>query len=116
MRSRESKRKRINALVFVGDALEEEVDTVCAAAGELGMLGVPCFMFQEGGNPLAEHAFRQISKLTRGAYCAFDLSSAKQLKDLLSAVAVYAAGGRRALIDYGRQKGGPVLQIAHQVK
>ncbi len=114
--ARETKAKPINALVFVGDALEEDVDAVCNRAGELGMLGVPCFMFHEGGNPLVANAFRQIAKLTNGAYCAFDSSSARQLKDLLSAVAVYAAGGRRALTDYSRGKGGPILQIAHQLK
>jgi hypothetical protein len=35
---------------------------------------------------------------------------------LLSAVAVYAAGGRPALEDLARKRGGEVLKIAHQVK
>lgn len=113
---KETKRKKINAFVFVGDALEEAIDEVCGKAGELGMLGVPCFMFQEGGDPRVASAFRQIAELTNGAYCRFDTASAKQLKELLSAVAVFAAGGRQALSDYGRRRGGQVLQIAHQVK
>ena len=112
----ETKTRKINALVFVGDSFEEDVDTVCATAGELGMLGVPCFLFHEGYNPIAESCFRQIAQLTRGAYCSFDANSATQLKDLLSAVAVYAAGGRPALVDYGKKRGGAVLKIAHQVK
>ena len=41
-------RSRVDALVFVGDAMEENPDTLCARAGELGLLGIPCFMFQEG--------------------------------------------------------------------
>ena len=112
----EGKQRRINALVFVGDAFEEDVDAVCTTAGELGLLGMPCFMFHEGVNPVADRCFRQIATLTRGAYCGFDAHSAKQLKELLSAVAVFAAGGRPALADYGKRRGGGALLIAHQVK
>ena len=112
---RETAKQRINALVFVGDCLEEDVDRVCTVAGELGMLGVPCFLFHEGLEPTASRAFKQIATLTRGAYCRFDANSAAQLRDLLAAVAVYAAGGRKALADFSRGKGQEILQIAHQV-
>lgn len=108
--------KKVDALVFVGDCMEEDVDKLSHAAGQLGLLGVPAFVFHEGREPNAERAFRQIAKLTRGAYCHFDASSAQQLRDLLSAVAVYAAGGRRALEDFGKRRGGVVLQLTHQVK
>jgi len=111
----ETRKTRINALVFVGDCMEEGIDDVCAAAGELGMLGVPCFVFHEGNDARAASAFRQVAHLTRGAYCRFDASSAAQLRQLLAAVAVYAAGGRRALSDYSRREGGAVLQIVHQL-
>lgn len=112
----ESKREKVDALVFVGDCFEEDIDQVCHTAGELGIQGVPAFIFHEGGEPAAANAFKQIAKLTRGAYCRFDGTSAKQLRDLLSAVAVYAAGGRRALEDFGRRKGGDALRISHQVR
>ena len=36
-------------------------------------------MFQEGGDPVAEQAFREIARLTRGAYCRFDPGAAHQL-------------------------------------
>lgn len=111
----ESAKKRINAMVFVGDCLEEPIDDVCAAAGELALLGVPCFMFHEGGDLRALGAFKQIAEITKGAFCRFDLSSGRQLRDLLAAVAVYAAGGRKALAFYSDKKGGAVLQIAHQI-
>ena len=112
----ESRAKKVNALVYVGDCMEESADDLCAKAGELGLLGMPVFMFHEGGEPIARRTFEQIAKLTGGAYCAFDAGSARQLRELLRAVAVYAAGGRKALADYGRKMGGSVLQIAHQVK
>lgn len=112
----ETKRQRIDALVFIGDCLEENVDAVCATAGELGLLSVPCFMFHEGGDAVAMLGFRQIAELTRGAFCRFDTGSAAELRQLLAAVAVYAAGGRKALADYSRRAGGATLQIAHQMK
>jgi hypothetical protein len=111
----ETKDKRVNALVFVGDAMEEDVDLLCHLAGQLGMLGVPVFVFHEGDDAIARRTFQQIARLSNGAYCRFDVSSAQQLRDLLGAVAVFAAGGRKALDDYGRKKGGVVLQITHQV-
>lgn len=87
----------VRALVFVGDAMEENIDDLCAKAGELGLLKVPCFMFQEGHDLDAERAFREIARLTGGAWCRFDPGSAAQLRELLRAVAAYAAGGRDAL-------------------
>ena len=87
-----------------------------AVAGELGLLGVPVFLFQEGNNMLAEFAFAQIARLTGGVHCRFDAGSAKMLRELLSAVAVYAAGGRKALEDFARGRSGAVLQIAHAMK
>ncbi|HSR55926.1 MAG TPA: VWA domain-containing protein [Alphaproteobacteria bacterium] len=105
---KETRKKRVDALVFVGDAMEEDIDDLSHTAGELGLLGVPAFIFHEGQDPVAARGFRQIAKLTKGAYCSFDSGSADQLKDLLSAVAVYAAGGRQALEDLSRQKGGVV--------
>ena len=112
----ETKKKKVNALVFVGDCCEEDVDKLCALAGELGLLNVPVFIFHEGGEPTAARAFRQIVKLTNGAYCAFDGSSAQQLRDLLSAVAVYAAGGRKALETFSRGAGQGVALLTQQVR
>lgn len=111
----ESARRRVNALVFVGDCMEEDVDRLSKLAGELGLRSLPVFVFHEGHEPVAERTFREIARLSGGAYCRFDASSAQQLRDLLSAVAVFAAGGRRALEDFGRRKRGVVLQLTHQI-
>ncbi|HEV2300642.1 MAG TPA: VWA domain-containing protein [Stellaceae bacterium] len=113
---RETQRRRINALVFVGDAMEENVDRLCRRAGELGLLGVPIFLFHEGRDHTAANAFRQMAVLSRGAYLSFDLASADRLKELLGAVAVYAAGGYRALSAYGDKKGGEVRLLTAQLR
>lgn len=103
---REAESVPVHALVYVGDCMEESVDELAARAGELGLLNVPVFMFQEGTDPRAETAFREIARLTRGAWCRFDKGSARQLRELLRAVAVYASGGHKALADLSRTEGG----------
>lgn len=114
--AKETDRRRVNALVFVGDCFEEDIDEVCDVAGELGVRGVPAFLFQEGVDPMATQAFRQVARLTGGAHCSFDLSSARQLRELLSAVAIFAAGGRVALEDYSKRSGSQVRQITNQLR
>lgn len=111
----ETKTKKVNAVVFVGDCVEENIDHLCGLAGKLSILGVPVFMFQEGYEPLAEAAFRRIAETTQGAYCRFDANSAQQLKDLLSAVAVYAASGKTALEHFSQSRGGVVKLLSQQL-
>lgn len=111
----EAARNKVHALVFVGDALEENPDAVCAAAGRLALAGVPAFMFQEGANAKVEATFREVARLTRGAYGAFDANAAGTLRDLLRAVAIYAVGGATALAQHARGAGGAVRLLADQV-
>jgi hypothetical protein len=108
---RETASTKVQALVFVGDAMEEAVDDLSASAGELGLLGVPALMFHEGHDAVAERAFREIARLTRGAYCRFDPGAADVLAELLRAAAVYAAGGVKALTDLSRRQPGATLLL-----
>jgi hypothetical protein len=110
----EAKRGHLNALVFVGDMVEEDVDHLGTVAGELGLLGVPAFIFHEGNDPMAKFAFEQIATLTGGACMSFDANSADVLRELLAAVAVYAAGGRMALENHAK-RGGAALQLTHRM-
>jgi len=112
---KETRARKVHALVFVGDCMEENVDTLCDLAGQLGVLNVPVFLFHEGGDVKAANAFSQIARLSGGACCPFDAGSASQLKELLSAVAVYAAGGRKALESYSSGKRGPVALLSRQL-
>jgi hypothetical protein len=112
----ESAKQRVQALVFVGDAMEEKIDDLCGAAGELGLIGVPVFMFQEGGDPVAESAYREIARLSRGAYCRFDTGAAHELGELLRAVAAYAAGGIKALSDLSAKRDAGALKLLAQLK
>jgi len=108
---REAVAAGVRAVVLVGDAMEESVDELCAKAGELGLLKVPVFMFQEGGDAVAEQAFREIARLTGGAWCRFDPGAAAQLRELLRAAAAYAAGGRDALLQLAKSASGAARLI-----
>jgi hypothetical protein len=107
---------KVNACVYVGDALEEPIDELAQVAGEIGLLGVPVFMFQEGLDRGAEQGFREIARLTRGAYFRFGQDSGQALRELLSAVAVYAAGGMKALSSRSAERGGTAALLLQQMK
>jgi hypothetical protein len=98
----ETGREKINALIYIGDAMEEPIDDLAEKAGTLGLRGVPVFLFQEGRDAIAEHAFKEFARLSKGAWFRFDRNSAATLAKLLSAVAVFATGGLKALEARGR--------------
>lgn len=99
---KETAREKVSALVYIGDAMEENVDVLAMKAGNLGMHGVPAFIFQEGEDRAAEVAFKEMARLSRGAWFRFDRNAAATLARLLSAVAIFAAGGITALEARGR--------------
>jgi hypothetical protein len=110
----EHEREKISAAIFIGDAVEEPPSELYAAAADLG---VPLFTFQEGdgeviylnrrGEWLAsehpsqtvEEIFRELARLTNGAYARFDAGAAAKLGELLRAVAAFAVGGVKALAN-----------------
>ncbi len=94
----------VDALVYVGDACEEDIDRLGHLAGQLGARGVRAFVFQEGQDPDATRAFRDIARLTGGAHCQLSSTSPDELRQLLAAVAAYAAGGVAALEDANRRQ------------
>jgi hypothetical protein len=93
----EHRKRPVRALVFIGDAVEENPDKLCDLAGQCGLLKLPLFLFQEGHDQEVERTFRSMAGLSGGAYARFDSTSADTLAALLGAVARYARGGRVAL-------------------
>lgn len=89
----ETRAQRVGALVYIGDAMEENPDALASTAGELGLLGLKAFMFQEGADLETQRAYREIARLTGGAHVAFDSSAPRRLAELLGAAAAYAVGG-----------------------
>ena len=113
---RENDRRKVAVLVFIGDAMEESLDDLCAAAGELGLRNVKAFMFQEGYDPVSERAFREIARLTGGAFCRFAPGAAHELAELLRAAAAYAAGGMKALADLKARRSTGAVKLLEQLK
>jgi len=98
----EHQRAPINAVIIIGDMLEELPQALYdAVAG----LGVPCFCFQEANDFVQpevlalREAFKEMAGLTKGVCLAFDAGSVAQLRELLRAVAAFATGGLTALGD-----------------
>ncbi|MCC2112508.1 MAG: VWA domain-containing protein [Hyphomicrobiales bacterium] len=112
----ESERQKVQAMVFIGDALEEDADRLAVKAGELALIGLPVFVFQEGRDRVVEAAFKEIARLTGGAWCRFDASAADELRALLRAAAVYAAGGLKALESRAGSIGRPARLLLEQMR
>ena len=106
----------IRALVFIGDAVEEAVDSLCGKAGECGMLGLTLFMFQEGQDYEVEQCFKSMARVSKGAYARFDHDSPHQLADLLGAVASYAAAGSQGLLEQGAAGNSGVPRLLEQLR
>lgn len=105
----ETTRQPVAAAVYIGDACEEQGTAILQMAGQLGVRSTPLFVFHEGHDPRAAEIFESMARLSHGAYCRFDSGSAGMLAELLSAVAVYATGGKSALQALAG-KGTPLLQ------
>jgi hypothetical protein len=101
---RQATEGKVSALVFVGDAMEENPDVLVSLAGELAQHSVPVFIFHEGDDATAHACFEEIAKITRGAVCQFGSGSAAELRELLQAIAVFVAGGIAALQDYTKTR------------
>jgi len=105
---REAEKAGVKALIFIGDAMEEQIDDLAAMAGKLGTLGVPIFLFQEGRDPAVRKAFRLLALKSGGAYFEFNPNASRaieQLSDQLNAIARHAVGDAEALqqITSGRR-------------
>jgi hypothetical protein len=111
----ETRSGRVGALVYIGDAMEEKIDTLAGAAGEMGLLGLKAFMFQEGDDAKTRVAFQEIARLTGGAYAAFDLSASRRLAELLGAAAAYAVGGLPELEERAERGEGAARLLLSQM-
>ena len=92
---RENEKAAVQALVFIGDAMEEQIDVLADAASKLGTQGVPIFIFQEGRDAAVRRAFRLLALKSGGAYFEFNPDkrhAVEQLSEQFNAVARLAVG------------------------
>ncbi len=105
----ESRTAPVSAVIFIGDALEEQATPLLQRAGELALLGTKAFLFQEGRRPDVKAVFQEIARITGGAYAPFDAHAPDRLAALLAAVAAYSAGGMKALRAVADRSGKPEI-------
>jgi hypothetical protein len=87
-------------VIFIGDAMEENLDGLAGMAGKLEKLGVPLYMFQEGRDPAARKAFRLLALKSGRTYFEFDFNASRAvdlLSDRLNTIARLAVGDVAAL-------------------
>lgn len=97
---RENEKAAVQALVFIGDAMEEQIDVLAGAAGKLGTQGVPIFIFQEGRDAAVRRAFRLLALKSGGTYFEFNPDKPRaieQFSEQLNAVGRFAVGDVTAL-------------------
>jgi hypothetical protein len=112
----ENEDRKIKCIVYIGDAMEENRDILADLAGKMGLLNIPIFVFQERNDPAAKQSFQELARLSGGAYAQFDTASAAALKELLKAVAIYAAGGLKALQSFSETSAPAVKLLQQQIK
>jgi hypothetical protein len=104
---REAEKAPIQAVIFIGDAMEEQLDELAGKATQLGKLKVPIFLFQEGADPAVRKAFRPLALKSGGRYFEFNRNAARaveQLASQLNAIARLAVGDTEALQRIGHAK------------
>jgi hypothetical protein len=107
---REAEKTPVQALTFIGDAMEENIEELASLAGKLGVLGTPIFLFQEGRDPAVEKAYRLMALKSSGAYFRFGVNTARAIEQLsaqLNAIARLAVGDVAALQRLTDQRGRP---------
>ena len=70
----ENQQKTLKCLIYIGDAMEEDIDLLAQLAGKLGLLNVPLFMFQERNDPVAMAAFSFVGVFALIAHLIADIS------------------------------------------
>ena len=92
----------VQAVTFIGDACEEELDVLAGKAHKLGATGVPLYMFQEGRDPAVRNIFRLLALKSGGEYFEFDPEKPRAvelLSEQLNTVARLVVGDVEALTD-----------------
>jgi hypothetical protein len=91
---REHEQAPIQAVTFIGDAMEEELDVLAGLADKLGAAGVPLHMFLEGNDAIARNTFRLLALRSGGTFSQFNVAQPETIQRLsaqLNNIALTAA-------------------------
>jgi hypothetical protein len=106
----------IRVVVYIGDVFEEGVPAGRALADAMGARGTRLIVLHDTADRSARRdaeVFWDLAKRTGGCVLPFDASAPDRLRDLLSAVAVYAIGGEKLLREQRGNTAGAVALLEH---
>jgi hypothetical protein len=110
------KRSAVRVVVYSGDVFEESVGNGRGLADAMGSRGIKLIVLHDTADPGARRdaeVFWDLAKRTGGCVLPFDANAPGRLRDLLSAVAVYAVGGEKLLRERQHSLPGAVALLEH---
>jgi hypothetical protein len=110
------KRPAVRVVVYIGDVFEESRLQGRRLADAMGAHGTKLIVLHDTADPAARRdaeVFWDIAKRTGGCVLPFDANAPGRLRDLLSAVAVYAVGGEKLLRERRHDLPGALVLLEH---
>jgi len=110
------KQQSVRVVVYIGDVFEESMTQGRHLADSLGARGTKLIVLHDTADPSARRdaeMFWDLAKRTGACVLPFDASASGRLRDILSAVAVYAVGGEKLLRERRHALPGAVALLEH---
>ena len=110
------KRQAVRVVIYIGDVFEESVPQGRQLADQMGAQGIKLIVLHDTADRSARRdaeVFWDLAKRTGGCVLPFDASASGRLRDILSAVAVYAVGGEKLLRERRHALPGAVALLEH---
>jgi hypothetical protein len=110
------KQPGIRVVIYIGDVFEESVVQGRRLADAMGRQSTKLIVLHDTADPAARRdaeVFWDLARRTGGCVLPFDANASARLRDLLSAVAVYAVGGERLLRAQRHELPGAVTLLEH---
>jgi hypothetical protein len=110
------KHPSVRVVVYIGDVFEESVPQGRRLADAMGAQGAKLIVLHDTADPAARRdaeVFWDLAKRTGGCVLPFDANASGRLRDLLSAIAVYAVGGEKLLRQRRHDLPGSVALLEH---
>jgi hypothetical protein len=109
-------RQAVRVVIYIGDVFEESLPQGRQLADQMGALGIKLIVLHdtaERGARRDAEVFWDLAKRTGGCVLPFDATASGRLRDILSAVAVYAVGGEKLLRERRQTLPGAVALLEH---
>jgi hypothetical protein len=110
------KRQAVRVVIYIGDVFEESLPQGRQLADQMGAQGIKLIVLHDTADRSARRdaeVFWDLAKRTGGCVLPFDATASGRLRDILSAVAVYAVGGEKLLRERRQTLPGAVALLEH---